>query len=226
MFPIGDENRRGHIVPWITYLLIVANVFVFLYEVSLGAQSNALEDFIFRYGTVPEEVSRGEDLFTLFTSMFLHGGWSHLLGNMLFLWVFGDNIEDAFGHLGYLFFYLFAGLAASLAQVVSNPDSPVPGIGASGAIAGILGAYLIFFHSNRVRVLIGYFITEVPAWVVLLLWIATQFISVGQITEQPQGAGGVAYWAHIGGFMAGLIVALVLRGRVRPQQRPYRSYSR
>ena len=222
MFPIGDQNRQGHVVPVVNYLLIAANVLVFLYQVSLGSE-RAIQGFINEYGVIPEEVVGGQDLFTLLTSMFMHGGWAHIFGNMLFLWVFGDNVEDAFGHLGYLIFYLATGLAASAAHILLNTGSEIPSVGASGAISGILGAYIIFFGGNAIRVLIGYFVTVVPAWMMIGLWAAQQFIATyGSVatTEQTEG-GGVAYAAHAGGFVAGLVIGVLLRGMIgRPEQRP------
>ncbi len=221
MFPLGDENRHGHITPVVNYILIAINIAVFLYQVSLGSEG-AIQDFINRYGSIPQEIVGQQDLYTLLTSMFMHGGWAHILGNMLFLWVFGDNIEDAFGHVGYLVFYLLTGLAASAAHILLNPSSPIPSVGASGAISGILGAYIIFFGGNSIRVLIAYFVTTVPAWMMIGLWAAQQFIATyGSLAVTEQTTGGVAYAAHAGGFLAGLIVAVVLRGMgARPEQRP------
>lgn len=221
MFPIGDENRRDHITPVVNYLLIVINVAVFLYQIQLGSEG-AIQEFINRYGVIPLEIAGRQDLFTLLTSMFMHGGWAHIIGNMLFLWIFGDNVEDAFGHVGYLVFYLLTGLAASAAHIILNPGSQIPSVGASGAISGVLGAYLIFYGSNPIRVLIGWFVTVVPAWVMIGLWAVQQFISTyGSIARTDQTTGGVAYAAHAGGFVAGLLVGVVLRGSVgRPEQRP------
>ena len=221
MFPLGDENRHGHITPVVNYILIAINIAVFLYQVSLGSEG-AIQDFINQYGSIPQEIVGRQDLYTLLTSMFMHGGWAHIIGNMLFLWVFGDNIEDAFGHVGYLVFYLLTGLAASAAHILLNPSSPIPSVGASGAISGILGAYIIFFGGNSIRVLIAYFVTTVPAWMMIGLWAAQQFIATyGSLAVTEQTTGGVAYAAHAGGFLAGLIVAVVLRGMgARPEQRP------
>lgn len=222
MFPIGDENRRGHITPVVNYILLAINVAVFLYQIQLGS-GEAIQSFINRYGVIPQEIVSRQDLYTLLTSMFMHGGWIHIIGNMLFLWVFGDNVEDAFGHLGYLVFYLLTGLAASAAHIILNPGSSIPSVGASGAISGVLGAYLIFYGSNPIRVLLGWFLTVVPAWMMIGLWAAQQFIATyGSLamTEQTDG-GGIAYAAHAGGFLAGLIVAALLRGTIgRPEQRP------
>ncbi len=221
MFPIGDENRRGHITPVVNYVLLAINVAVFLYQIQLGS-GEAIQSFIDRYGVIPQEIVSRQDLYTLLTSMFMHGGWAHIIGNMLFLWVFGDNVEDAFGHLGYLVFYLLTGLAASAAHIILNPGSPIPSVGASGAISGVLGAYLIFYGSNSIRVLIGWFLTVVPAWMMIGLWAVQQFIATyGSLAMTEQTTGGVAYAAHAGGFLAGLIVAALLRGTIgRPEQRP------
>jgi membrane associated rhomboid family serine protease len=148
--------------------------------------------------------------------MFLHGGWLHLGGNMLFLWIFGDNVEDAFGHVLYLVFYLVCGIVASLAQVLINTSSTVPGVGASGAIAGVLAAYIVLFGSRPVRVLMQGYLTTVPSYVMIGLWIVTQLLSGFAGLSDTQG-GGVAYWAHIGGFFAGLVLTFLLRGFARPQ---------
>lgn len=233
MFPIGDQNRHGHITPVINYILIAINVAVFMYQIRLPDPGTArscaeaalatAQGFVCEYGVVPNEVMRGQDLFTLLSSMFVHGGWGHIFGNLLFLWVFGDNVEDAFGHVGYLVFYLVTGLAASAAHILLNTGSSVPSVGASGAISGILGAYIVFFGSNPIRVLLGWFLTVVPAWLMIGLWAAQQFVATyGSVvrTEQTDG-GGVAYAAHAGGFVAGLVLGLFLRGTVgRPEQRP------
>src|SRR3954468_14901423 len=150
MLPLGDDNSGRRTVPFVTYALVAINLLAFFVEL---AQPD-LDSFILRWGTVPAQVMAGKGLLTLLTSMFLHGGWAHILGNMLFLWIFGDNVEDAFGHGLYLIFYLVCGIIASLAQVMLSPSSQLPGIGASGAISGVLAAYIVMFGSNRVRVLI------------------------------------------------------------------------
>lgn len=231
MFPIGDQNRQGHITPVVNYLLIAINVAVFLFQITLPdtnqaatcAQSVAgtVQGFVCQYGVIPSEVTGGVDLYTLLTSMFVHGGWAHIFGNMLFLWVFGDNVEDAFGHLGYLVFYLVTGLAASMAHILLNAGSDIPSVGASGAISGVLGAYIVFFGNNPIRVLLGYFVTVVPAWVMIGLWAVQQFIATYGSLAQTEQTAGVAYGAHAGGFAAGLILAFLLRGTIgRPEQRP------
>lgn len=213
MFPLGDDNSRRHIVPVVTYVLIAINVLVYFF-VELRAPD--IEAFIYRWGSIPSELLGARRLETLVTSMFLHDPSSlmHLLSNMLFLWIFGDNVEDAFGHLPYLLFYLVSGVAASLAQALASPAATVPGVGASGAIAGVLAAYLVLFGANPVRVLIGVFVTSVPAFIMIGLWIVLQLVSgFGSIGDT---GGGVAYWAHIGGFVAGLVLALVMRSMPRP----------
>jgi membrane associated rhomboid family serine protease len=217
MFPIGDENDHAG-VAFVTIALIVANGLAFLNEINRPEQ--AVQAFIFAWGVVPREFAVGTDLpplipfpfwSTLLTSMFLHGGWGHLGGNMLFLWIFGDNIEHRVGHLRFLLFYLVCGLAASLAHIVFNSGSTIPAVGASGAISGVLGGYLLMFPRNRVYVLTWGGVMAVPAMFMLGLWIVMQFINgVGSIavTDETSG-GGVAYMAHIGGFVAGLALAPV-----------------
>jgi membrane associated rhomboid family serine protease len=192
----------------VTYALIAINVLVFvLLELPQGEN---LDAFLNRWGTIPAQIVAGNGLLTLITSMFLHGGWLHLGSNMLFLWIFGDNVEDAFGHVLYLVFYLVCGIAASLAQVLVDTGSTVPGVGASGAIAGVLAAYIVLFGSRPVRVLMGGMLTSVPSYVMIGLWIVTQlFAGFGGQSD------GVAYWAHIGGFIAGLVLTFLLRGFTR-----------
>jgi len=214
VFPIGDEHNGRLLTPYVNYTLIAINIVVFLYQLLLPEPR--LLEFIFRWGAIPAEISQGQDLFGLVSSMFLHGGWLHIAGNMLFLWVFGDNVEDTMGHVSYLLFYLLTGLAAGLAQVVIDSGSQIPLVGASGAISGVLGAYIMLFPHGRIRTLVflGFFITVVliPAWVQIGLWIVLQFFngfaSLGVRTEE---SGGVAYWAHIGGFIAGAALVWLFR---------------
>lgn len=231
MFPIGDRNRQGHITPVVNYLLIALNILVFLYQITLPdtgfaescaqAAINTAQGFVCQYGVIPAEIVRGTDIWTLLTSMFVHGGWAHIIGNMAFLLVFGDNVEDAFGHLGYLVFYLATGLAASAAQILLETGSQIPSVGASGAISGVLGAYIVFFGNNPIRVLIAFFVTVVPAWVMIGLWAITQFINTYGAFMQTEQTGGVAYAAHAGGFISGVVLAVLLRGTFgQPQQRP------
>jgi membrane associated rhomboid family serine protease len=215
MFPIGDENEHSGIAV-VTVALIALNVVAFLVEIN--RPEHAVQAFIFSWGVVPREYSLGGDLppyiplpfwSTLFTSMFLHGGWGHLGGNMLFMWIFGDNIENRLGHLRFLVFYLACGVAASFAHIFFNAGSSMPAVGASGAISGVLGGYLLMFPRNRVYVLTWGGVIGVPAIFMLGLWIVTQFVNgVGSIAVTDETAGGgVAYMAHVGGFVAGLVLA-------------------
>ncbi|HJQ83249.1 MAG TPA: rhomboid family intramembrane serine protease [Candidatus Binatia bacterium] len=210
MIPLRDTIPSAT-VPLVNYGIIVANVLVFLYETSLGPY---FERFIFAYGLVPNDFS----LTALFTSMFLHGGWGHLLGNMLYLYIFGDNVEDRIGHGRYLVFYLLCGMAAGAAQAVANPSSDVPMVGASGAIAGVSGAYFLFFPRARVVTLVPIFlflqVMEVPALFFLLIWFVWQVLS--GVANLGATSGGVAFWAHVGGFLAGMALGPVLRGRRVP----------
>jgi membrane associated rhomboid family serine protease len=235
MIPLKDYPGQRRRFPFITYALIIANILVFLYELSQGPQAHG---FICAYGVVPDALTHnmpqtslcasefGQPFpyqtpqpvwLTIFTSMFMHAGWLHIGGNMLFLYIFGDNVEDRLGHLGYLIFYLFCGVVAALAQTYVDPNSTIPSLGASGAIAGVLAAYLVFFPTARVRTLIflGIFITIVSlsAFILIGLWFLLQFFSgVAALSANSQQAqGGVAYFAHVGGFLAGLVIALILR---------------
>jgi membrane associated rhomboid family serine protease len=212
MLPLGDDDSDRRTTPFVTYALIAINVLVFvLIELPQGGN---LDAFLNRWGTIPSQIASGRGLETLITSMFLHGGWLHIGSNMLFLWIFGDNVEDAFGHALYLVFYLVCGIVAGLAQVLVNASSNVPGVGASGAIAGVLAGYIILFGSRPVRVLVQGVLTSVPSYVMIGLWIVTQVLS--GFGSFGQDGGGVAYWAHIGGFVAGLVLTFLLRGFARP----------
>jgi membrane associated rhomboid family serine protease len=215
MLPIGDDNDHAGFAA-VTVGLIALNVLAFLNEIN--RPEGALQAFLFAWGVVPREYTGGIDLppqipyplwTTLITSMFLHGGWGHLGGNMLFLWIFGDNIEHRLGHVRFILFYLGSGLAASLAHILFNAESAIPAVGASGAISGVLGGYLLLYPKNRVYVITWGGVMAVPAVFMLGLWIVTQFVNgVGSIaTTEETGGGGVAYMAHIGGFIAGLVLA-------------------
>ena len=209
LFPIGDDNSTRRSLPVVTWALIALNVLFFFVELSGG------EPFIRQWSVVPRRLlaNPGGDAVTILTSMFMHGGWMHLLGNMLYLWIFGDNVEDRFGKLKFLLFYLLCGIGATVAQVAVNPNSSIPNLGASGAIAGVLAAYILINPKGRVNVLMGRGVVAMPALVVIGLWIVLQFINgIGAITETAE-TGGVAYMAHIGGFLTGLILTFLLRGR-------------
>lgn len=211
VFPIGDDNTARRRFPFVTYILIAINVIVFFIELQRG------EAFIREWAFIPAEFldSPGAEFQTLITAMFMHGGWLHLIGNMLYLHVFGDNIEDEIGHLPYLIFYLAAGLVATFAQMAFSPSSTIPNVGASGAIAGVLGAYILLFPRGRVHLLTRAGLIAVPALAAIGFWILLQFISLGGEWASARSAetGGVAYMAHIGGFAAGLVTALFIRRR-------------
>jgi membrane associated rhomboid family serine protease len=211
MFPIGDDNSSRRIVPLVTYALIAINVLFFFVELAGG------DAFIEKWAFVPSRFLDNPiaDFLTLFTAMFMHAGWLHLGGNMLYLWIFGDNVEDRFGHLKFIIFYLLCGLAATFAQLAFSLGSNIPNLGASGAIAGVLGAYILLFPKGKVRVLQQ--VLQVPALIVIGLWIVLQLFSgIGSITAAAD-TGGVAYMAHIGGFIAGFILTFVFRGNSRAQ---------
>lgn len=213
MIPIGDDNSGRRITPIVTYVLIALNVLVFFLELNNG------EAFIERWAFIPSRFLANPvgDSVTLFTSMFMHAGWAHLLGNMLYLWIFGDNVEDRLGHGLYFVFYILCGLAATFAQLAISLGSSVANVGASGAIAGVLGAYLIMFPRGRVNVLLGRFVTPMSALVVIGFWILIQIFSqISVFSAGGQEGGGVAYMAHIGGFVAGVVLTFLLgRGRDR-----------
>jgi membrane associated rhomboid family serine protease len=218
MIPIRDENPTRR-VPFVNYGLIVLNVLVFLWQISLGPYGEAA---LYRMALVPLAVTTGfdwGDVRSIFTSMFMHAGLTHLLGNMLYLWIFGDNVEDALGHARYLFFYLAGGIAASLTHVLLYPTSPVPTVGASGAIAATLGAYLLLFPNRRVVTLIpfGFFmqVARIPAVIVLGMWFLLQLLQ-GTLALGMVALGGVAFWAHIGGFVFGMAIGPLLRQREKP----------
>lgn len=208
MFPIRDHNPAGR-TPWATYALIAANVAVYLLCLPVYGDERMLTALLDAYALVPARLAAGEAPWTLVTSMFLHAGFLHLLGNMLFLHVFGDNLEDQLGHAGFLAFYLAAGIGAGIAQVAAAPYSPVPVIGASGAIAGVLGGYLLMFPRARVDVLVFLIVlvrvVPVRAWLLLAVWFAIQLASGLSL---PADQGGVAYWAHSGGFLLGALLVL------------------
>jgi membrane associated rhomboid family serine protease len=207
MLPIRDHNPSGR-TPLVTIALIAINILVFLGYFTQMSE-NGINLFLYEWGVVPARVMAGEGYQTFVTSMFLHGGWMHLAGNMLFLWIFGDNLEEEMGHFGFLLFYLAGGIAAAGLQMAADLSSGIPMVGASGAIAGVMGGYLLLFPKARVDVLfifvIIFRIFPIPAWIVLGIWLGIQVFSG---VSTPSDAGGVAYWAHVGGFVAGLILTL------------------
>jgi membrane associated rhomboid family serine protease len=219
MIPLRDSNPSRRL-PLVTILVILANTIIFLYEVTLGPAQ--LNQFVFTFGVVPARLTgasgpampAGGGIETFLTSMFLHGGWLHLIGNMWFLWIFGDNVEGYLGHLRFLLFYLFCGLAAGLIHVAFNLSSTLPTVGASGAIAGVLGAYLLLFPRARILTLVPVFfvfLLEIPAYVILIYWFVLQFLSgTASIVSGAAAQGGVAWWAHVGGFVVGMALVKIL----------------
>lgn len=229
MFPLADDNAGRTTTPVVTWGLIVLNVLLFLYQVSLGEGQMA---FIFTWALQPNDLIHLHDLPAVLTSMFLHGGWMHLIGNMFFLHVFGDNLEDVMGHGRFLVFYLLCGLAAGAAQVVIDPTSQIPILGASGAIAGVLGGYIRLFPHGRVRTLIFVIIRTLPAWLLLGFWFLMNAWNAYQSFGDRNG--GVAFMAHVGGFVAGFLLvmlfvddaALARQRRVRASHLAMRAASR
>jgi membrane associated rhomboid family serine protease len=228
MIPIRDDTPRFS-TPFVTYFIIALNTVVFLFELSVGGQGHrALNSLMYQFGVVPAHFERVLTagpasslpglLLPVLTSMFLHASWLHIIGNMWVLWIFGDNIEDYLGHFTYLFFYLVSGFAAAIAHILLNAGSSVPSVGASGAIAGVMGAYFMLYP--RARVLVWFppiFFFHLPAWLVLGYWFLVQFLSgaATSIAETSQTSGGIAFWAHVGGFVAGLVLIKVLPERPR-----------
>jgi membrane associated rhomboid family serine protease len=240
LFPISDDDRHLDGPAWVTLLLIGLNVLVFVVFQGLGAN----EAFTYGWSVVPEEITTGTDLaspqtvelagervtiphapgpvpiyLTILSAMFMHGGIGHILGNLLYLWIFGDNVEHRFGHGVFLALYLLSGVAATFAQIALDPDSTIPNLGASGAISGVLGAYLVLFPRNRVHAVFFFRVIAIPAFVALGLWIVLQFVNGFGAIAATEQTGGVAYGAHVGGFAAGAVLALLLRGLL-PESRP------
>jgi membrane associated rhomboid family serine protease len=219
MIPLRDSHPSGTF-PFVTIGLILVNSLVWLYEISLGPK---LDRFLFEYGLTPLQFIYfyklpggfvANDLVPLFTSMFIHAGWLHVIGNMWFLWIFGDNVEDRLGHFRYLLFYLLCGIGASLIHVIFNPNSPIPTVGASGAISGVLGAYLVSYPHARIHTLLIIFIIirfiELPAFIFLIAWFLFQFLSGASQLGAAPDSGGVAYWAHMGGFVVGIVLLWIM----------------
>jgi membrane associated rhomboid family serine protease len=212
VFPLGDDNSARRSLPVVTFVLIALNVLFFFVELNGG------DAFIRQWSFIPARFTQNPagEVPNIFTAMFMHGGWLHLGGNMLYLWIFGDNVEDDFGPVKFIIFYLVCGVAATFAQYYFSMRSNIPNVGASGAIAGVLGGYLLLYPSARVKVLVSNQVVEMPAIIVLGLWIVLQvFSGVGSIAQTSETAdvGGVAYMAHVGGFVAGLVLTFILRDR-------------
>ena len=212
LFPIGDDQVKGGHFPLFSYGFIALNVLIFFYQMSLSVPQ--IEAFIMDFGSIPAQTMRGEDLQTLFTSMFLHGGWMHLIGNMLFLWVFADNIEATVGSFRFIIFYFLGGLAAHAAHIYFNMNSLIPTIGASGAIAAVMGAYLVMFPRSQIKMWFLFMTFRIPAFLFLGFWIFQQWMS-GSASLQLETAetAGVAWWAHIGGFVFGVLAGFFFRSQ-------------
>lgn len=207
MMPLGDDNSLRKTIPMITYILIGLNILFFIMEMISG------EDFIKQWAFIPQRFTSAPlaNILTIFTSMFMHAGLLHLAGNMLYLWIFGDNVEDFLGKVKYIFLYILSGIGATFAQYAFFPSSDLPNVGASGAIAGVLGAYLLFFPGQKVNVLVGRSVVAMQSIIVIGFWFLLQLFSGAGSLFSSQDTGGVAYMAHIGGFVAGLIVAFFFR---------------
>src|SRR5258706_6755077 len=237
VFPLYDDNSDRTTTPIVNYVLIAINILVFVFLQQLGNNDR----FTYAFSTVPEEIVTGRDIrtddriredaitgerllvpglqrtpfsvyLTLIFSMFLHGGIAHIAGNMLFLWIFGDNVEDFYGHITYLFFYLVCGIGSGLLHVLFNMNSTVPALGASGAISGVMGAYLILYPRSRILTLVFIFLVPIPAVIILGFWFVLQFLA-GINSLGVTANGGVAVWAHVGGFLLGMLITIMARGR-------------
>ncbi|EET49312.1 rhomboid family intramembrane serine protease [Thalassobium sp. R2A62] len=208
MFPVRDHNPSRR-TPYVTYALLALNILIFLSYWGVMQDPARINPIFWNWAMIPAQITAGDNYISLVTSTFLHGGFMHLAGNMLFLWIFGDNLEDELGHVGFLIFYLFCGILANVAQILPDPSSAVPTVGASGAIAGIMGGYLLMFPKAKVDILIIFIvfirIFPIPAWIMLGLWFGLQIVSGVSVDTTN---GGVAYWAHAGGFVIGILYLL------------------
>lgn len=212
LLPIGDEQVQGGAKPIFSYGLIFINILVFLYE--FGMPPELSEHFIYHFGAIPEEIIHGQDMYTLFSCMFLHGGWLHLIGNMLFLWVFADNIEAILGTFKFILFYIAGGVIASVTHVFFEPGSMVPMVGASGAISAVMGAYMVMFPSSKIRVFVLIFFSSIyiPAIFFLGIWMLQQMFSgIGSINQTGEQSSEVAWFAHIGGFVFGVLIGFLAK---------------
>ena len=205
-FPTGDDQVHQGYPPYVSWLFIATNIAVFIYQFSLGAGG---QEFVYTYGAIPDEILNGQDYFTLITSMFLHGGWMHLIGNMLYMYIFADNIEASIGNAPFAVFYLLGGLAAGACHIYFNPGSAIPAVGASGALSAVMGAYIVMYPTSNVRGFLFFFRVNIPAWIFLGFWFYQQ--SSAGYASLGDTSGGIAWWAHIGGFVFGVLAGFVFR---------------
>lgn len=214
LIPIGDDQVKGGVFPIFSYGFILLNIVVYMYEARLPEPE--LMAFIEQYGAIPALTTQGRNLFSILTSMFLHGGLWHLIGNMLFLWIFADNIESTIGNFRFLFFYIVGGIAAYLVHMAFNMGSTIPTVGASGAISAVMGAYLVMFPSSRVKMMFFFiFFFRIPAYLFLIVWAGGQTISGVSSLGSTEAGDGIAYWAHIGGFAWGVLAGIYYRPLVQ-----------
>jgi len=217
LIPLSDASRRPVRLPVVTACIIVVNVLVFLLELMRG------DAFVMRWSAIPAQIMSGHHWITIFTAMFMHGSWSHIIGNMIFLWAFGPEIEDAMGRGRYLLFYLAGGLVAMLAQILADPHSTVPNLGASGAIAAVMGGFIVTYPRDRIKAVLFIFvfvrITVIPAAFLIGFWFLTQLVHAGAVAQVQRG--GVAYLAHVGGFVFGAVTARLFEGSSRIIDKPY-----
>lgn len=206
--PLGDDQVHGGYRPYFSWGFIALNILIFVYQASLGPQAG--QEFVYDWGAVPEAIQSGQRVETLVTSMFLHGGWMHLLGNMLYMYIFADNVEATVGHLSFVLFYFLGGLAAGLCHLYFNLGSSVPAVGASGALSAVMGAYIVMFPRSNIRGYLIFFAINVPAWVFLGFWFWQQS-SAGYASLSDSAGTGIAWWAHIGGFVFGVLAGLYFR---------------
>lgn len=213
IFPIGDDQVKGGYFPFFSYGLILVNVVIYVFQTQMNPE--ALDRFIYYFGAIPNNIMDGHSLYTLGSTMFLHAGFMHLLGNMLFLWVFADNIEATIGNFKFFSFYLLGGLAATMTHILLNTHNHIPLVGASGAISAVMGAYLVMFPKSSIKVLILVFVVRLPAFLFLGLWFGLQAYNGVTVLQLVGNASGVAWWAHIGGFIVGLIAGIVARSDMK-----------
>jgi membrane associated rhomboid family serine protease len=223
LIPIGDDQVKGGFFPYFSYGFILINVLVYVYQYSLY-QQGLMDSFIIQYGAIPAQTAAGENLISVLTSMFLHGSIWHLLGNMLFLWIFADNIESTIGNLSFAVYYLVGGIAAYLVHAYFNWGSTIPTVGASGAISAVMGTYLVMFPKSRVRMMFFFliiFFFRIPAYLFLLFWAAGQTMSGIASLDLSESSTGIAYWAHIGGFAWGVLAGFYYRARTKSPERRF-----